>query len=159
MESGTKLHSVAVVAVIKNSEDRYLVLKRHEGELVYPGMYTFPGGKIEGNETTEEALVREVLEEAGLIMKPGKILLKDKSVIRPDGQTAKYFSYMCEVEDDSVVALSKDFTDYKWVTVEELAALPHVGLEEELRKAEQIISSGIDLTILKTLSVKADLAT
>lgn len=157
MGAGTKLHSIAVVAVIKNSEDKYLVLKCHENELVYPGMYTFPGGKIEGNETTEEALIREVLEEAGLVMKPGKILLKDKSVIRPDGQTAKYFSYLCEVEDHTAVTISKDFTDYKWVSVEGLSAIPHVGLEEELRKAARILESGIDLNILKTLSVKADL--
>lgn len=157
MEVSKKLHSVAVVAVIKNAEHKFLLLKRGESEMVYPGMYTFPGGKIEGNETTEEALHREVLEEAGLVMKPGKILLKDKSVVRPDGQTAKYFSYLCEVENDSEVTISKDFTDYLWASLGDLSTLPHVGLEEELRKAQQIISSGIDLTILKTLSVKADL--
>ena len=34
--------------------------------------YTFPGGGIEGNECEEECLIREVLEEFGLHIKPIK---------------------------------------------------------------------------------------
>ena len=121
-----KLHIVAVVAVIRNREGEYLVLKRRDDEVAYPGMYTFPGGKIEDNDSIEETLVKEVREEAGLTLRPGKILLKDKTFIRPDGQTVKAFSYLCEVEDYSRVTMSSDFTDYKWVTVKELSALSHV---------------------------------
>src|SRR3989344_2754317 len=98
-----KLHIVTVVAVIRNNEGKYLVLKRAEREIAYPGMYTFPGGKLEYNQTTSETLKNEVMEETGLILKSGKILLKDKSFVRPDGQTAKVFSYLCEVEDCSTV--------------------------------------------------------
>ena len=35
--------------------------------------YKFPGGGIEENEDPEEALVRETLEEAGLVIVPGSI--------------------------------------------------------------------------------------
>lgn len=34
--------------------------------------YTFPGGGLEGNETEEECVAREVLEEFGLTIKPIK---------------------------------------------------------------------------------------
>lgn len=153
-----KLHIVAVVADIKNREGKILILKRHEGEIAYPGMYSFPGGKIEGNETVEEALNREVLEEAGLTLKPGKILLKDKSIIRPDGQTAKFFSYLCEVEAEEPVSISEDFTEFMWANITDLATIPHVGIEEEFNKAEVIIHTGIDLSILKTKSVKENLS-
>lgn len=51
-----KLHIVSVVAVIRNNEGKYLVLKRSEKEIAYPGMYTFPGGKVEDNDTAEETL-------------------------------------------------------------------------------------------------------
>jgi len=120
------------------------------------GMYTFPGGKIEDNQTTEEALIKEVAEEAGLTLKPGKILLKDKAFIRPDGQTSKVFSYLCEVEDDSVVTINEEFTDYKWVSREDLKDIPHVGIDEELRKADELYAASIDLTLLRTKSVRVD---
>ena len=34
--------------------------------------YVFPGGGIEGEETHNEAVIREVLEETGIIVKPKK---------------------------------------------------------------------------------------
>ncbi|MEK7497151.1 MAG: NUDIX hydrolase [Patescibacteria group bacterium] len=155
--ANNKLHSVTVVAVIRNSTGKYLVLKRAEHELAYPDMYTFPGGKIESNDTVEETLIREVREEAGLALKPGKILLKDKSFMRPDGQTSKVWSYLCEVEDDSKVVIDQhDFTDYQWVSLVDLQNIKHVGIEEELKKAEEIASMGISLSKLKTISVRVD---
>jgi len=153
-KKSNKLHIVAVVAVVRNSEGNYLVLKRSEREIAYPGMYTFPGGKVEDNDTVEETLVKEVEEEAGMKLKSGKILLKDKSFIRPDGQTVKVFSYLCEVEDASKVTISDDFTDYRWITVRDLKTLPHVGIEEELLQAEKILNLGVDRALLATKSVK-----
>lgn len=152
-----KLHIVAVVAVIRNPEGKYLVLKRRDDEIAYPGMYTFPGGKVEDNDTVEETLVKEVAEEAGLKLGLGKILLKDKSFVRPDGQSAKSFSYLCGVQSYAPVRISKDFTDYKWVNLEDLKTLPHVGIEEELRIADRLYSSGFSLEIFQTKSVKDDL--
>ena len=154
MEKNSKTHIVAVVAVIRNEEGKYLVLKRSKNEIAYPGQYTFPGGKIEGNETVGETLIREADEEAGLVLKPGKILLKDKSYLRPDGQTAKFFSYLCEAENTSEVKICEDFSDYKWVSLKELKELPHVGIEDELLAADELINAGFTLDKFKTKSVK-----
>ena len=145
-----------MVAVVRNKDGRYLVLKRSEREIAYPEMYTFPGGKVENNQTVEETLAEELRAEAGLIMKPGKLLLKDKSFTRQDSQTVKVFSYLCDVEDSSKVKISQDFTDYKWVSLKELRRLAHVGIEEELRKAEEIFRLGIPVGKIATKSVRAD---
>ncbi|TSC76808.1 MAG: 7,8-dihydro-8-oxoguanine triphosphatase [Parcubacteria group bacterium Gr01-1014_33] len=153
-EKINKLHIVAVVAVIRNEEGRYLVLERHENEVAYPGMYTFPGGKVEGNDTVEETLIKEVEEEAGLKLKPGKILLKDKTFLRSDGQTAKFFSYLCEVENFESVTISEEFSDYKWVSSEDLKSIPHVGIEEDLNKADNLYRSGFSLALFQTKSVR-----
>lgn len=154
-EKNNKLHIVAVVAVIRNSEGKYLLLKRSEREVAYPGMYTFPGGKMEDNNTVEETLRREVQEECGLTLTGGKILLKDKSFVRPDGQTVKVFSYLCFVEaSEPVVFDANDFTDHRWVTVDEVDSLQHVGLKTELEQAEKILSLGVPLSDLFTLSIE-----
>lgn len=149
-----KLHIVSVVAVIRNNEGKYLVLKRSEREIAFPGMYTFPGGKVEDNDTVEETLIKEAKEEANLDLKPGKILLKDKSFIRPDDQTVKVFSYLCEVENSDDIIISDDFTDYKWVSFEDLKNLSHVGIEDELLQADKLYKLNLPLKELVTKSIK-----
>ena len=69
----TKVVHVAV-GVIKQ-EDQYFLTKRladsHQG-----GKWEFPGGKREANETIEQALARELLEEIGIqVTKQSKFML------------------------------------------------------------------------------------
>ena len=40
-----RLHIIAVTAIIEKS-GKYLILKRSEGEVAFPGYWTVPGGKI-----------------------------------------------------------------------------------------------------------------
>ena len=152
-EKAHKLHIVSVVAVIRNNEGKILLLKRSEREAAYPGKFTFPGGKIEDNDTVEETLRKETAEEAGLTLKPEKVLLKDKSYIRPDGQTVKVFSYLCTVEDASRVTISDDFTEYRWVGADELPTLQHVGVEGEFIKVAELEDKEL-LAGFQTQSVK-----
>ena len=155
-DKNNKLHIVTVVAVIRNAEGKYLLLKRSEREIAYPGVFTFPGGKMEDNRTVDETLRQEVKEECGLTLSEGKILLKDKSFTRPDGQTVKVFSYLCFVEtSEPVVFGTHDFTEYKWVTLDEVDSLQHVGLKTELEQAEKLLSLGVPLAELFTRSEQA----
>jgi 8-oxo-dGTP diphosphatase len=141
-----KLHIITAVAVIRRKDGRILLLKRSESETVYPGHFTFPGGKVEDNETIHEALAKEVYEECGLTLKPGIVLIKEKAIGRPDGQTSKSLSFLCSVEDNSAIKLDeKDFIEYKWVNLTELPILKHVGIEAEFKKVEQIVESEYSL--------------
>ena len=152
-----KLHIVTPVSVIRRNDGRILILKRREDEAVYPGFYTFPGGKIEGNDTIRETLIKEVREECGLQLKPGFVLIKEKAIGRPDGQTSKSLSFLCQAEDPDVVVLDKnDFSDYAWVNLEELRKLKHVGIEAEFIKTEQIFASECDPSIFFTDTDKVD---
>lgn len=58
--------------LILNELGQALFLKRGPGG-DYPGMWAFPGGRIEEGETAIEAAVRESLEEAGLKVDPAKL--------------------------------------------------------------------------------------
>jgi len=156
-EKSDKLHIVTAVAVIRRNDGRILLLKRRDDETVYPGHYTFPGGKVEGNDTISETLVKEVKEECGLDLKPGFILIKEKAIGRPDGQTSKSFSFLCVAKDTKAVSIDeKDFTDFTWASLEELRALPHVGIEAEFIKASEISSSHSDPSLFFTDTDQVD---
>ena len=56
-----ELKNLRVVAAIIEKDDRIMIARRSHGE--HEGLWEFPGGKYEENETGEEALKREIREE------------------------------------------------------------------------------------------------
>ena len=124
-----KKHIVAVTAIIKN-KNKFLVVKRGNNEIAYPGKWAFPGGKVEKGQNIFETLRREVFEEVGL--ENYKKYLKDYTFLRPDGHNVVGFCFLVKTKSDGV-KLSTDFEDYKWVTPDEFNELDHIeGMEEEV---------------------------
>jgi 8-oxo-dGTP diphosphatase len=60
-----------VRVLIKNSNDEFLIVNQLNGGA------NFPGGKIEENESIEDAAKREVFEETGLLINSLKIVHND----------------------------------------------------------------------------------
>mgnify|MGYP006293465201 CR=1 FL=1 len=131
-----KKHIVAVTALIKNQdEEKFLVVKRHEDEVAYPGKWALPGGKLERGETVMETLKREVKEEADLEIENSKKFLKDYTFERPDGHNVVGLTFEVVAENEDV-EISDDFDDYRWVTPEEFSDIDYIeGTEEEVQRA------------------------
>lgn len=64
-QTGRAVVEVAVGILIRKSDNALLLTSRPSGK-VYAGYWEFPGGKLEGGETVEEALRRELHEELGV---------------------------------------------------------------------------------------------
>ena len=58
-----------VAAALVDSDDRVLIAQRPAGKTL-AGLWEFPGGKLEAGERPEEALIRELNEELGIVVKP-----------------------------------------------------------------------------------------
>ena len=61
------MREIVAVAGILQREGTFLAVERPKGK-VMAGYWEFPGGKIEPGELPEEALVRELAEELGILV-------------------------------------------------------------------------------------------
>ncbi|HKQ09756.1 MAG TPA: (deoxy)nucleoside triphosphate pyrophosphohydrolase [Rhizomicrobium sp.] len=59
---------LVVAAALVDADGRVLIAQRPEGKSM-AGLWEFPGGKIEGGECPEDALIRELGEELGIAVK------------------------------------------------------------------------------------------
>ncbi|MBM7838379.1 8-oxo-dGTP diphosphatase [Alkalihalobacillus xiaoxiensis] len=89
-----------------NKPDHVLVLTRHKSQWVLTDHqergFEFPGGKVERDETVEDAAMREVREETGGIVK--KLVYLGQYQVTDSGKTfwkTIYFSILDEVEERS----------------------------------------------------------
>ena len=86
--------------------------------------YALPGGGQHADETLEEAVRREVLEETGLTVRPVRLAAVYERIAsgREDGANHKlYFIFQCELEDVPQAAPTETDTcqiGMEWVPVE-----------------------------------------
>lgn len=66
------MKTIRVVAAVIRSEDKIFSTARGYGE--FKGQWEFPGGKIEPEETPQEALVREIQEELDVKVEVGDLI-------------------------------------------------------------------------------------
>lgn len=64
---------IKVVAAVIEKQGEYLLIRRPKGGFM-GGYWEFPGGKIDPGETSPQALVRELREELGVTVEPGRLV-------------------------------------------------------------------------------------
>jgi mutator protein MutT len=112
-------------------EGKVLLIKRGKDPL--KGRWVVPGGTVEVGETLEEALVREVREETGLLVRPLEVLTVFDRIERQGGQVVYHYviiDYLCAYLSGEVQSAS-DAADAAFVSPGELPAydLPEKALE------------------------------
>jgi 8-oxo-dGTP pyrophosphatase MutT (NUDIX family) len=108
----------AAGGLVRNAQGRYLIMKRR-------GKWDLPKGKVNRNETIEQAGVREVSEETGLtdLQVVGPLMATYHSYYIDDQLILKrtsWFEMNYAGNEDPIPEYEEDITEIRWVRQEEL---------------------------------------
>lgn len=118
-----------VGAIVHDAEGCLLIIRR--GRAPGKGLWSLPGGKVEPGESDAEAVVRELSEETGLRVEPGRLIGAVEHP-GPDGVTYAIYDYAATVTGGELAA-GDDAAEARWTTPAELRRLPTTdGLLETL---------------------------
>ena len=114
-------NSAAVACLIFNSEGKLLLARR----AIEPakGMLDLPGGFVEPMESAEEAVVREIQEELGVLVTdakylasfPNEYIFSDFSVFTVD------LAFVCKVDDIAAIVPADDVSDVEFFFPKDVA--------------------------------------
>ncbi len=122
----TGIPEIIVVAAVIEREGRFLVTRRQAG-VHLAGMWEFPGGKIDPEETHEDALRREMQEELDVDVDVHDLVLHTTHTY-PERSVALFF-YRCTLKGAPRPLIGQEM---RWVARAELAALGFPPADEEL---------------------------
>lgn len=108
------METVNVVSAIIHDGDYMFVAQRGNGKC--KGYWEFPGGKIEANETDEEALVREIQEELDITINVENFV---ENIVFPiPTRILNIRFYNASIKEGSIKLL--EHSDSKWITKDSL---------------------------------------
>lgn len=125
-----------VVAAVTRREDGRILVAQRPPEAMLGGLWEFPGGKCEPGESLLDALRRELQEELAIEVDVG-----ERIAVVPHAYThfrITLHAFMCRLLQGEPRCLA--CADWRWVTVEELRALPMAVTD---RKIARVVESRV----------------
>jgi ADP-ribose pyrophosphatase YjhB (NUDIX family) len=102
------------------------ILLVQRGKEPLKGWWSLPGGALEMGESLDEAVRREVLEETGLIVKPGNVFEIFERIMKDAAGAIEYhfvlMDYICRVTGGTLCA-GDDVALAEWVARRDLPSL------------------------------------
>lgn len=122
MQNFKEKPKIKVVGCFLEHEGRFLILQRcpekHQG-----GKWGLPAGRVKQGETEKDAIIREVHEETGFSIPPGKLEFLKEVVFDFPEKITDFFVYRVGLESKSEVILEpQEHQAYAWVTGKECYA-------------------------------------
>ena len=102
------METVSVVVGIVVSGDKFLVERRRWNETVDPGIVCLPAGHVKPNESLEDALKREMMEELGIQVNEMKFVCKNFYVASNGERQHAYCYLVTDYEGEPVCKAAQE---------------------------------------------------
>lgn len=118
-----------IVNALLLSEDKILLARRSPHRKAYPDLWSFPGGHVEGDETLNEALRREVSEELGIIPLAYRLISR---ISDPNATTEPicYHLYAVTAWEGEPAIIDEEHSELRWFSFREANSLADLALEQ-----------------------------
>ena len=123
-------HQVAAAVLVRDGQ--VLIAQRHPDDML-GGLWEFPGGKQEGDESLPECLRREIREELGIAIRVGGPLIAFDHAYTHFRITLHAFWCSLEREDETPQCLG--CADWRWVRPDELDRFPLSAADRKVARA------------------------
>ena len=108
-----------MAAAVIHKDDMILITQR-KPEGLLGGLWEFPGGKTQAQETAEQACVRVIREETNLLVEPIEYLTRVKHGYTHFKIVMDVFH--CDYQSGEVVL--NEAADYRWITADQIDQFP-----------------------------------
>ncbi len=117
---------VVTKAIVFDEDGKVLLIRRSADDDRRPGEWDFPGGGVEEHEECGAALVREIAEEAGLVVAFDDVTLVYGHTGVVDGVSVTRLVYVVRAPRGQAVKLSFEHDICQWVAAKDVSTVfPH----------------------------------
>ena len=131
-----------VLALVENARGEYLITQRALDKSWGAGWWEVSGGGVLSGETSEQAVLREVGEEAGLDVSGEPLVpvysYENVDLKRGDNYIVDIYHFKLDIGPEDVTLQDSEAIDFKFATWDEISALAEGGTflhYERLRQA------------------------
>ncbi|TSC58967.1 MAG: MutT/Nudix family protein [Parcubacteria group bacterium Greene0416_79] len=129
-------------------DGKWLVGVRSKEESEAPGLLSFIGGTVDESDTAnvdtlEHALIREVKEEIGVVVKVLDFV-NDTSFVSKRGNNVLNVVFLCTtISGEPKISGTNELEELIWLTTEEILNYPNVPkwLCDSLKKAKELVTT------------------
>jgi 8-oxo-dGTP diphosphatase len=124
-----------VTAAVIFRDGEFLISQRRKTDKVEPGLWEFPGGKVEFGEDPKSGLVREIREELNLEIAVGELLDVSSHVYDLGDRRLHVvlLCYLCTVEGGELQKLAVE--DARWIEIADIDGFTFAAADIQLVEA------------------------
>lgn len=134
-----------VLAIIEDAEGRFLITQRSTDKHWAAGWWEVSGGGVRSDETSADAVVREVGEETGLDVSGQKLRpiwrYENVDLRRGDNYIVDIYHFRMDFSTDDVVLQESEAIDCRLATWEEIGRLDERGIFLHYNRVQQALAA------------------
>lgn len=130
-------HVQLATGLLLNEQGDVLFLQRSPNSKHWPLEWQFPEGKIEPNESSEQAVAREVREETGITVRKVDFLGQREVQMEWKYENVLAHRDVFRVEWEGTIRLSEEHCQYTWINL----AKPHISYYKGTLEIIELLSS------------------